>query len=124
MAVNEPRFVEVYRARNIALAHLLAGLIEQEGIPVQIENDLLQGAVGDIPMGWSTIPRILVEAHNGLRARAIAEEFDANQATTHVDSEFGANETDSANCLSCGKPLPEDEDRCPACGWSYDGQGE
>ena len=26
-----------------------------------------------------------------------------------------------AQCLSCGATLPEDDDRCPACGWCYGG---
>ena len=114
MASNEPRDVEVYRARNIAQAHLLKGLLENEGIPAQVENDLLQGAVGDIPMGWATAPRILVEVHNALRARTIVEEFDATQAASQGDEE------DVSRCLACGKPMAEDEDRCPACGWSYE----
>jgi hypothetical protein len=24
-----------------------------------------------------------------------------------------------AACLSCGKPMPDDVDRCASCGWSY-----
>lgn len=30
-------------------------------------------------------------------------------------------------CLACGTVMPDDTDRCPACGWSYDedaGNGE
>ena len=110
MSSDEPRPVEIYRARNIALAHLLKGVLEREGIPALIENDLLQ--VGEAPVGWTTMPRVLVDADQVLEARAIAEEFDANQAR---DSAGDATE----QCLSCGAPLPEDEDHCPACGWSY-----
>jgi len=25
----------------------------------------------------------------------------------------------TAVCLSCGKPMPDDVDRCASCGWSY-----
>jgi len=30
-------------------------------------------------------------------------------------------EEEEAQCLSCGATLPEEEDRCPACGWCYGG---
>ena len=30
-------------------------------------------------------------------------------------------EDEVAQCLSCGATLPEEEDRCPACGWCYGG---
>ena len=119
MEPNEPHYVEVYRARNIAQAHVLKGLLEGEGIPALVENDLLQGAVGDIPVGWATSPRVLVEAQNALRARAIAEQFDASQAASR-DQDV----EDEARCLACGELLWEEEDRCRACGWSYgDGGG-
>lgn len=31
------------------------------------------------------------------------------------------DEDEAAQCLSCGATLPEEEDRCPACGWCYGG---
>jgi hypothetical protein len=30
---------------------------------------------------------------------------------------------DSLACLACGKEIPEEQSRCPACEWSYDGEG-
>jgi hypothetical protein len=29
---------------------------------------------------------------------------------------------DSLACLACRKEIPEGQSRCPACGWSYDGE--
>lgn len=29
--------------------------------------------------------------------------------------------TEAFTCLDCGKPIPSDSTKCPACGWSYSG---
>ena len=70
------QFVEVYRARNAPQAHLLRGTLEEAGIAVRIEGELLQGLAGELPMGWASAPRVLVEApraagpgRRGLRGR-------------------------------------------------------
>jgi hypothetical protein len=36
-------------------------------------------------------------------------------------SESNSEEDEVAQCLSCGAKLPEEDDRCPACGWCYGG---
>src|SRR5947208_11659602 len=61
MATNDPRFVEVYRPRTAGKAHLIKNLLEEEGFTVLVENEYLQGVSGEIPGGWATCPRILVE---------------------------------------------------------------
>src|SRR5438093_11737970 len=61
MDFPNPKFVEVYRARNLPEAHSIRIALEESGIRVQIEGELLQGGEGDLPPGWETAPRILVE---------------------------------------------------------------
>jgi hypothetical protein len=113
--VADPRFVEVYRARNVAQARLIKNALREAGIEAVLENDLLQGARGDLPIGWATAPRILVEQGGVEAARAIIEPYDTAAV---AEPEEDAAE-DIPRCLACGGPMPEDQERCPACGWSY-----
>lgn len=115
------RFVEVYRPRTAAQAHLLKNLLENEGFTVHIENELLQGLAGELPMGWASAPRLLVPDSEETPARAFL-------AHTHPEPSAPDSEEDSdeeqTRCLACGADLPEDEDRCPKCGWSFQDQGD
>ncbi len=68
--------VEVYRAENSAQAHLMASALEDEGIKAIVDGDALQLALGDIPLGWSTAPRILVAQADAARARELVKKFE------------------------------------------------
>ncbi len=116
MEISEPKLVEVYRARNVVQAHTLRMALEEAGIRVQIEGELLQGAVGDLPIGWPTAPRILVEESQAAAAREIVGRMDVPQ---HTEAEEGQDEV--SRCLACGSEMPETETKCPNCGWSYQG---
>src|SRR5207247_1201078 len=59
-AMTTGRLVEVYRAKNSPEAHLLKSALEDAGIRAVVEGDLLQGGLGEIPIGWTTSPRIMV----------------------------------------------------------------
>lgn len=56
---DKMELVEIYRARNLPEAHVIRLMMEREGIAVSISNEMLQGIVGEIAMGWSTSPRLL-----------------------------------------------------------------
>ncbi len=64
----EQNLVEVYRAKNSPAAHVLKAALEEAGITAVVEGDLLQGALGEIPLGWSSSPRVLVETGDVPRA--------------------------------------------------------
>jgi Putative prokaryotic signal transducing protein len=74
--MNERRLVEVYRAKDSVQAHLLRSALEEMGIRAVVEGDLLQGALGEIPMGWSTAPRIMVEEADAAKARESLDRFE------------------------------------------------
>lgn len=74
--MTHERLVEVYRAKDTPQAHVLRMALEDEGIPVFVEGDQLQQAVGALPTGWSIAPRILVEEHHAARARALLEQWE------------------------------------------------
>ena len=72
--MSDSELVEVYRARDSQQAHLLRAALEDRGIRALVEGDLLQGALGGVPVGWSSAPRLLVQAEDaGLAQQLIAE---------------------------------------------------
>jgi membrane protease YdiL (CAAX protease family) len=104
--------IELYRARGLPEAHAIRLLLEGEGVPVRIENELLQGAVGELPLGWATAPRVVVGRAHAAAARALLEGF-----LRRADRPRGG-EDPTLCCLACGAAMGEAE-TCPACGWSY-----
>jgi hypothetical protein len=74
--MNKQKRVEVYRAKDSPQAHLLQSALEEAGIRAAVEGDLLQGALGEIPVGWSTAPRIIVEESDAATARQILERLE------------------------------------------------
>jgi hypothetical protein len=117
MPSPNPKFVEIYRARNLPQAHAIRIALEEAGIAVQVEGELLQGALGDLPIGWPTAPRILVEESQVPAAREIIEIADAQEV-----SQPGADDYEDENhCLACGAAMG-DAAKCPACGWTFEGQ--
>ena len=117
MASTEPKFVEVYRARNLPQAHAIRIALEDAGIAVQLEGELLQGAVGDLPIGWATAPRILVEESQVRAAREIIETADAQEISQSGEEDY----QDENRCLACGAAMG-DLAKCLACGWTFEGQ--
>ncbi len=104
--------VEIYRARSLQEAYALRLALEDEGVPARIDNEMLQNAVGELPGGWATAPRILVEPADAVKARAILEKI--------LQRAKGLEERDGTpmRCLACGEPMGN-ADACPACGWTF-----
>jgi len=65
------KYVEVFAASDITYAYLLKANLENEGIPVQIDNENLQGAYCLDGM----VPRVLVPADRAEQARKIITEI-------------------------------------------------
>jgi tetratricopeptide (TPR) repeat protein len=105
-------FVEVYRSRGLPEAYAIRTLLEGLGVPVHIDNEMLQGALGDLPVGWVTAPRILVHPHQESIARRILDEFLQRSEPNEAEADR------RPRCLACGMPMGG-ADTCPICGWSY-----
>ena len=71
------RPVEIFRAANSQHAQMLRQMLEERGIKAYIVNEALQTAGGDLPLGWTAAPRILVGEEDAVKGRLIAEQFDA-----------------------------------------------
>ena len=68
---DEPKTVEVYRASNSAEAALIGNALEDAGIRVRIEGDLLQGAYGLTNLS----PRIFVFEPDAAQAREVLSQL-------------------------------------------------
>ena len=113
MAERDLELVEIYRAKNLPEAHVIRLMMEREGIDVSISNETLQGIVGEIAMGWSTSPQVLVKQQDVEAARMLLE--------SHVDHALrpdSPTDEESLKCFACGIVM-DGNSVCSACGWSY-----
>lgn len=62
----------VYRAAHPLEAHMVANFLKEAGLPATVDGDYLTG-LGDLPMGWTTAPRVLVCEKNAVAARTMIE---------------------------------------------------
>ena len=124
----DQEIVEIYRAASFAEAHAIRLALEESGIACVVDGEDLQGALGELPMGWATSPRLLVKSPDAVAARKV---IDAAPSVP-PDSGFapGAAATDTSQapegtlaCLACGQPMSATMDRC-SCGWTYRDDGE
>jgi Putative prokaryotic signal transducing protein len=67
--------ITIYRAVNIADAHLIRQMLEAENIPAFIQGEYLQGAVGELPA--NTEITVQVADGNAAAARAIVDAWES-----------------------------------------------
>jgi hypothetical protein len=72
---NEP-WVEIYRAKDAIVAHLVYDALGDEGIQALIDGETLGNSFGALPLGWTTAPRILVPKEDSQRALELIKQFD------------------------------------------------
>ncbi len=106
----------VYLAQNPADAHLLRGILENEGIDAAVHGDFLWGARGELPLTVDTSPSVWVlnEADHE-RALEIAKTF-------HSDGEGVLPAGASWICKHCGESNEGQFTECWQCGVSRDPQ--
>jgi hypothetical protein len=110
----------IYSAANTQQAHLIKGLLEQQGIQAWVVNDAIQIAGGDLPLGWTAAARVVVSDENAHQARQFAEEFDLATAHESSDDETFEPQTlqpwpDWPTCPTCAERRSA---RCHVCGAS------
>jgi predicted RNA-binding Zn-ribbon protein involved in translation (DUF1610 family) len=111
--------VVIYSAANTQQAHLLKGLLQQQGISAWVVNDAMQIAGGELPLGWTAAPRVVVAEQDALEGRRFAEEFD--QQTAHdasADTEDAVALTEWAQWPVCPACAERRSARCSVCGVS------
>jgi Putative prokaryotic signal transducing protein len=73
----------IYRAANIADAHLIRQLLEAEGIPAFIQGEYLQGAVGELPANTEILVHVADE--NADAARVVVDEWESAEPVAMED---------------------------------------
>ncbi|MFZ2753284.1 MAG: DUF2007 domain-containing protein [Lysobacteraceae bacterium] len=73
----------IYRAANIADAHLIRQLLEAEGIPAFIQGEYLQGAVGELPANTEILVHVADE--NADAARVVVDEWESAEPVVAED---------------------------------------
>ena len=85
--------IEIYRAANPMMAHLLRGLLESEGIAAAVVGEFGFSVRGEAPVTTETLPRVCVEHEADVeRARDIAESFDKSEPLEGVEIDPGEPE--------------------------------
>ncbi len=100
--------IPVYSAADLMQAQMLRDELDERGIAAWIINEALAGGAGELPLGWSSSPRVVVAQEDVPKAREIAVAFDrafaGRRRTTVPEKESAAPVVDQ-------DPWP----RCPMC---------
>ena len=80
----------VFVAENPAQAHLVAGLLEEQGIRCFIEGEMLFGARGDLGLTPSTLPKISVRDEDAPRATELIRAREADAAADREEHDDDA----------------------------------
>jgi len=75
MADTNDSVVVLYRANNLFEAQAILSALEDAGLTARLEGEFLGTALGDIPFGSSTAPRIVVRNDQLAQAQEILKDF-------------------------------------------------
>ena len=114
MKSSESMMVEVYRAKDLTEAHLIRGLLASVGVDAFIDGRCLQAGLGELSVGWSTAPRIVVEEPQARVARETVHRAQA-QLRQRRDESAAAD----SQCLACRGSMSDEEASCAHCGWTF-----
>lgn len=105
--VKSDRWICVFRAQHTVEANLIRGLLESEGIPVDVAGN---GLVGAYPgLEWTKI-RIYVAPERQVQAKALIEDWDRSHPVEKAWLCRGCGESNAATfefCWQCSEaPQP------------------
>lgn len=94
----------IYSASNLQEAHLLAGLLQQEGIEVHVLNENAIGGMGEIPFTQAWPEIWLEDERDRARAEAVIRRFERPSESAPI------------HCPTCGEENPGSFEICWNCG--------
>ncbi len=100
--------VEVYWAADAQDAHAVKAMLLDAGIHADVVGELLVGAIGEIPMGPVTSPRVWVRSEDEARARPLVAEWERDRKAEP--------QGDPWQCGKCDSPVDAGYDLCWSCG--------
>lgn len=110
--------VVIYTAATPQEAFLLRDALAEAGIRALVSNEALQAAAGDVPLGWTIAPRLLVAPEDATDARRLAEQYERRRKAgeTLFDADLPVENEQPpapARCPHCARPRTA---ICPLCG--------
>jgi len=108
----------IYVAASLEQARIMQSALGEEGIQAAVDNDALQGGVGELPLGWATAARVMVRERDAARARLIALDFDRHghdAALAADDLQARADAEDQVDWPCCPKCERRRLATCPVC---------
>jgi len=95
------------KAASLPDAHILRGLLQQEGIEVHVFNENAQSGVGQLPVA-EALPELWVDDETDWeRAEEVVRRF---EAAPHIQA--------TLHCAACGEDNPGNFQLCWSCGAS------
>ena len=106
----------LYKTSDLAEAHLLRDLLEEDGLGVFIVNEVLSSLLGELPFGLVSPEVWVTERRDLFLARAVLREYLERKSTQvlgeHRCESCGEESPENFEvCWSCRKPFPESEGR-------------
>lgn len=114
--------IRVYSASDEFDAHMIRGMLEENGLRCVIQGTALWGARGELPFTLDTAPSVWVaDQADHDRARQLIAEHHAQAVPRHCrNCGYDIQGLPEPRCPECGEPFrrPSDsQDRiCPQCG--------
>jgi hypothetical protein len=93
----------IYRAANIADAHLIRQLLEAEGMPAFIQGEYLQGAVGELPANTEICVHV-ADTH-AEAARAMVDAWESAEPVEFEDDLTASPSDKSSSAVAGGYSL-------------------
>jgi hypothetical protein len=87
----------IYRAANLAAAHLVRQLLESEGVPAFVQGEYLQGAVGELPANTEVFVRVS-DAHVDA-ARAVVADWESSEPVVFDDDDLDDADHDASGAV-------------------------
>ncbi|MGL5096656.1 MAG: DUF2007 domain-containing protein [Planctomycetia bacterium] len=78
--------IELYRARSAVEAQLLHSRLEEAGVKAFVSGANTGGAGGELNLGWSTDPVVMVAAVDEAAAKQVVADF---QPEEHAELDIG-----------------------------------
>jgi|SRR6185295_7883873 len=95
----------IYQARDLIEAELLLQRLRDRGIPCALQNDLLQGILGELPL--SLRPRVCVLEDRDKSAGLLC--------VREMEAALRQPEGPELTCRSCGETSPGNFEECWKC---------
>lgn len=108
----------IYSAGSLQEAYLVRDALAAQDIAAMVLNEALQGAIGELPPGLSTSPKVTVASSQAAQARELMESIQHQFAPRRTDPLATAGTQSVGGETSTGQPVADhqvDWPHCPQC---------